>query len=1354
MPQPSACRRARSHALVLLAGLALRGGAVAGELPVAAAAVAGDRHDARPVAIRVQWGGGQPQAWSGSIAVVTTGADGVPEWRTLCAEPDAAAMLHDAGAAITVHEPRPIASDGVELSIADWQTARLQVRLAAGGQPETTVDVAVADVLAAAVQQPLDGEGNRLTIRQAAGDLLRVGPAEPGAAAAGGTAVHRPGARVRLKVEPLLPVRADHASRFELRVRLLSGPKREPHDAQAVPIVPRAAAADTAADRRLTRFDPVEFEVTLPDHEGSCDVELQALEVGSLRWSRPLATRTVQFAVVDDRPAGRTPADWKLVHEVDPGSPRLHERLRRLPGAGLGMPSLPLPPVPLPTFPRPSVSLPNVSLPSVPLPNMPLPKMPNVGLPPMAAMVPRLSGLLVAGHSTVEPHALGPMLLLPPAKAGGEPSWEGIVVANAQPGVPHAVEVEHPSDQDAVVGVAVLELDAAAAAVEVRHAGGFEVRRDGYRPQPELRRHRFVFWPTTRQPLIVVSNPSPRRPATIGKVRILAGPARLPAAEPAGGIGPRRTFGLLPTPDFTGWGGVERVDEATGRGFADWGTHLAAVRHSAEWLASRAAAGGLVAVYGQGAASWPSPLTRHAPRWGAGAAADTGFDPQPKDVLELLCRVYAAEGLKLVPGMAFDGPLPELEALVAAGGPAAVGVACVGRDGRAARTPHGLHYNILDPRVQQAVERQVRELSGRLRGAGAVEGVAILLAHDGWLHLPGTAAGLDDATFARFLASVGTREPEAGDARFARRAELVEGRLRDLWLEWRADVVAGFHARLAAALAEHDPRFVLHIVPTTLFAAGDLAGRFRPRLGDEPAAGDVLREAGLDPLRSTAHPQVVFATPHVHTASDGLVDRGRVTAANLSPAVAEAARAARRRSIAIVEQPVSFDARPIAAHGPFGGATGTVPCPIHATASGPDAARPLAEALSAADAECIFDMRLASGEAAGTAASRGFAALPGGVIENVKDLPPPVAIRLHRAAGATWMRVVNAAAAPGRVRIGMEGQPSAIVDAVDRSRLELATDGVVTVPVGPWEVRTLLVDGGVTVRSARIEYDEQVQAAVAARVQDLRRRRAALETPAPLEVLDNPGFDVGPEGRGAALGDRGRGRAAVVTGWELVEERRGALELVPGRTAAGSAVAGRGLAFSSATGLASLHSNPFPPPPTGRVSVAAWLKLADGVAQPPLRIAVEGVHEDREYYRFAPVGGLVGGQPLTAEWAQFVLPVDDLPTAGLESLRVRFDLLGPGGVLIDDVRVFDMAFEESQRVQLSRMIDRFEQSLATRDLGGCVVGLDGHWPRFLAEFVSDAAVARMAALPEAAAPPSAQPVPPPGIRDRVRGWWR
>ena len=78
---------------------------------------------------------------------------------------------------------------------------------------------------------------------------------------------------------------------------------------------------------------------------------------------------------------------------------------------------------------------------------------------------------------------------------------------------------------------------------------------------------------------------------------------------------------------------------------------------------------------------------------------------------------------------------------------------------------------------------------------------------------------------------------------------------------------------------------------------------------------------------------------------------------------------------------------------------------------------------------------------------------------------------------------------------------------------------------------------------------------------------------------------------------------------------------------------------------------------------------------------------------------------------------------GLESLRVRLDLLGPGSVHIDGMRVFDLAFDESQRADLSRRLAIMDQRLAANDLGGCLVELDTYWPKFLAEFVTDDAVA-------------------------------
>lgn len=171
---------------------------------------------------------------------------------------------------------------------------------------------------------------------------------------------------------------------------------------------------------------------------------------------------------------------------------------------------------------------------------------------------------------------------------------------------------------------------------------------------------------------------------------------------------------------------------------------------------------------------------------------------------------------------------------------------------------------------------------------------------------------------------------------------------------------------------------------------------------------------------------------------------------------------------------------------------------------------------------------------------------------------------------------------------------------------------------------------------------------------------------------------------------------------------------------------GRGVAFGSEHGLATLRSNPFSPPATGRLSIALWLRIEPGEPQPGAADALEGLENDREYYRFAAVGHGPASRPLTPLWSQFVLQVDDLPTRGMESLRVRLDLLAGGTVQIDDVRIFDLAFDESQRVQLSKVLALADHHLASGDLGACVLDLDSHWPRFLDAFVTEDAADRAA----------------------------
>lgn len=1273
----------------------------------------------RPLAVRVQWGGGQPQAWTGRIVLIDEADPLTPQtfsWQTLSMEPDAAACVHEEAAALRIHQPRPIQQDGVELLVSDVGRRRLVVEVAPArsGQPAVTTEVALADLLTQPVQLPLDSDGNRLTVRPAPGEMLRVAitateTGEP-------LGICRPGDRIRCTVDPWLPVRGDGAATIELRMRLKVARESREIATETTMLAPRPAdPAAAGAQPRAVPFEPVAFDVVLPSTEAAYDLELEAIERAGLRWSRAVATRTVQVVAVAEAP---TPVvddenEWRIVYELDPGSPKLHERLRRFPGS---LPSMPLPSVPLPSLTRPTLpKLPNVTLPAVPLPNVPLPNvslpnmsLPNVPMPSVSALVPRLSGLLAVGHSIVEPHRLGPMLRLPPADPVGGPSWEGIVIAGVQPGMPHAVEIDLPTDQEGLLAVTVLELDAAGATVQLRHAGGCDVRRDFAAAEPRLATHRFVFWPTTRNPLILLANPAATSSLTFGRVRVFAGPERLPAAPAIDGGG-RRLHAFLEIPEFLSFGGAQRAERQGGRATTDWHAHLTGIRHSADLLRAQRAGGALVVVHGRGAAAWPSPLTRSAPRWDCGAD-ETGLDAGPKDLLEAICRVYGREGLTLVPAVSCDAPLPALEQLLARDGALAAGIACVGRDGRPRRTSGGsTHYNILDERVQQAVMEVIAELAGRLQGEPAVDGVALVMPHDGWLHLPGVAWGLDDATFARFCRDVGAAlPPDDAPERFASRAALVEGPLRERWLEWRAARVAEFHGRVADTLARSDDRLSLSIVPTTLFAEGEVARRFRPLLTEQAVEFD-LAEIGLDPARSTAHRRVVFVTPWVHGGA-GFAEQVRIATANRASAVLRGAATAARRGAVLVEQPRECSVKAAVPHGPFGAATPPAVCRFQAVAVGGESERGLAEALLAADAERIYDMTLFTAAAATPLAGRAaFESLPAVPLDagiSGRGGSQTLVVRSHRQADGTWLHVINPTAAPGRLVFTFDTVEPAAQAVAGRTRLPLRpTAGranELTLDIDAWGMRTVWLGGDNRCQGVRLEHDEAVSAEAAARLALLRTRRATLEAPPPLDALDNPGFELG---RGDAAGTDG---TSGVNGWEVVDARRGTVRSIDGGVGGG-----RAIAFAAGKGLATLRSNPFPRPASGRLSVAAWLRIPPGATQPPLRMALEGVQEAGEFYRFATVGGAEGRRPLGGEWAQYVLQIDDLPERDLESLRVRFDLLSEGLVEIDEVRVFDLAFSEPQRVQLTRLLDGIDARLGAGDIAGSTLDLAGYWPRYL-----------------------------------------
>jgi hypothetical protein len=118
-----------------------------------------------------------------------------------------------------------------------------------------------------------------------------------------------------------------------------------------------------------------------------------------------------------------------------------------------------------------------------------------------------------------------------------------------------------------------------------------------------------------------------------------------------------------------------------------------------------------------------------------------------------------------------------------------------------------------------------------------------------------------------------------------------------------------------------------------------------------------------------------------------------------------------------------------------------------------------------------------------------------------------------------------------------------------------------------------------------------------------------------------------------------------------------------------------------------------------------------------------------------------------------------LPLTGLTALQVRFDLLGPGEVWIDDVELSDRRFSENEVKELSKLVTLIHVTLLNGQVGECLRLLDGYWPRFLEENVPLPSAEMMAerqtpSEPGAAKPaaePPAEPPPRTGFWNRMRG---
>jgi len=1242
--------------------------------------------------IRLAWGGGASRRWQGEVRV----DQGSFERLTLLG------MEADEPGSIWIEQPEQIlvrqrsgrTYDAFDVWLTAESQATLTIELSDPAAPQTPAKISIPleSLLAGPQTHSLDEQGNRLLASRTPGERLRV-------VANRDSLVFTPGEVFRFAVLPQLGRRGE-ASTVQLDMQLLAEDDSPPAWSQVREVQLTEPAREI----------PVSLDI--PAGEGVYELVLTA----SLRTrrrlvpvvaSRIIARRTVQLVVIGTegarRPA-RKEASWQTVIEIDPANPGWWKRMMQWPQWKL-----------IPAW-RPG---------------------------------PQRSGH--AQPFAWDGRSLTSLPVEPPV--GQATPWEAYPLLVEQPGRPHLLEVEYPSNVPQQLGVSIVEPNGAGEVLPIGIDSGVYLPQAAERQESRLLRHRIPFWPKTRTPFVLLTAPGPRD-AVFGKLRVLRGGRRLPRSGATDGFDQRLAalyLGRPLLPESFSAAGV--VDPSLSQELDDWEAFYRSGRRLVDYLGYAGYNAAVLSVLSDGSTLYPSDRLQPTPRYDTGMLGTEGRDPQRKDVLEMLFRLFDRESLSLVPALQFAAPLPELEERIRNAESQNTGVELVGPDGgtwlRHRPAVRGLapYYNPLNEHVQREMLAVVRELAERYAGHPSFGGLALQLTADGYAALPGPQWGVDDATIEQFSRDTQIELPGSGPQRFARRSRLLLGEHRDAWLNWRARNLAGFYRRVQAELAAVQPGAKLYLCAQRMFESPLARQRLRPALPARDSVEELLLESGLDPKLLGEESNIVFLRPQLVETSHFRAELAFSAGLGREGELDRDLAGRRWRGALLYHAPHRLRLPEFDRQGPFGPEQTFTLLVAQPLPSGLWNRRRFVRSLARLDADVLFD--------GGWLVPFGQEDAMRSLLVTYRQLPPlgfetsdvsgqPLTVRKRSSAMQTDLYMVNDS--PWQIdatlklettpqcrlrRLGTEGQAMPLARGEEHHQWN--------VTLQPYDlVAARLTEGEVRLVGLDFELPEESRAQLSAQIEDLGARAAGLSRQAKYDVLANPGFEEADGGSGIA-------------GWSLLDPAA-EVQVTQDRERARSGSASVRLA--SQAQVASLQSHLFPAPASGRLAVSAWLRVDDEQRQPVLRIALEGPEDGRIYYRFAQVGGDgAEGVRLTRQFKQFVFPIDDLPLEGLAQMRVRFDLIGAGTVWIDDVELFHLRFTKNERVELSKILVAASRALEAGQVADCLHLLEGYWPQFLAANVTPAQAApiRTARVPERPAPPPpAEPSEEPGMLDRIR----
>jgi hypothetical protein len=898
-------------------------------------------------------------------------------------------------------------------------------------------------------------------------------------------------------------------------------------------------------------------------------------------------------------------------------------------------------------------------------------------------LIGRGDGMRILGNGTVTSVPLANTFV----NELGPASYRAIPLVVEQVDRPQMLEFDYPADQPQTLAIAIVEAgQASSAGLAVDR--GFTLEAADCAPE-KRGTHRLAYWPSTKTPWLVISNPAATT-ARLGKVRVLgSGGARLKSSDPAPNFRERLVAIDLEDPLFLEAFSAEAPLDSDQTPNADWKTWLDASNRLTEYLRHVGYNGACIPFVHGGGAIYPSSNLPSYVDPLRGTTATQITDPCDKDIAEVLLRLFDREQLRCVPSIRLSGGIRELDELA------------VKDDGIYLQPPVGdespantPRYNILHPQVQEVVRKIVAEIVTRYSRHNSLAGIKLSLNADTCTHLPGVEWGADKATMSRFLREEGIEIPNL--ARLTSTAELFQKHpeARERWIDWRCQQVAKFYSTLDDEVAKSPKPLKMYLCGPDLAESPEVAIRLRSELTplDASAIRNLLREKGIDPALLALRQRLILSRPdRLSTLSGEEFD----TLSTIHEAWDEAIGSSASGTVAFITRDVreSKLAVPEAMMG-----SGITSEELRLIGQGSVGNARVRQAwlrrLAHADSEAIFDggpLPPFGQELAAHDILRGLRQLPPDTFADVTAESPqvaePVVVRSYQNGTDSLAYVVNPSAWPCNVTLRFELREKCRVDDLCTGKpLESRQEGnlkVLTLALRPHDFVAVAARGtsGKLVRY-RVDMDnsaaEELSAIIAQAGERIDQRRSLLK-------FENASFE-------SPISSE-----AEISGWQLRAGPRTSVEL-----------AGEGKDGKQSLHLASTHPSggfsvvattaPLAVKNLKRAGVGVWMRQGKKDGSPIVRLMLEAKSPTGTAMKTAEFGAdspTQRGQRLTTEWTWCAVEWNDIPKDTTE-LLFHVVLRSYGDVFVDDVQLYDFWLTSDEQTLAQRQLDAAGKFLQER----------------------------------------------------------